>query len=388
VLLLALACKPPTPAAEPVPEVRYTPIPEAETEADAWLLQRVPGASLDRGLARAARLLAAMAPDPTARITPEAAASALGMAGYPGHASFAKTLNSGAWPDELAELLADLALARAQPIDVALARRDYGDGTTLWFVAYAFRPVFVDPMPRDLALDQTLPVRIELGEGAVGHEAVLFVDGPNQPVRAYELATERYQYIDGFHVPGVWRLEVVTTSSTESQVALIWTVYVDADPPGPVPLPRGEPATADPMVDAEALYGALDTLRAEAGLPTLERFELFEPLAREHSAYMAHTGVVDHVLPGVTEGVAARARESFHPKARHHEDLAAAPTWQDALALVELSPGHLRNLHCESCTHVSIGTALEPAVPAKLYVTWELLEFPQGTPRPLEVWNR
>ena len=390
ILALNLACKPPATSAERLPEVRFTPVQASETEAHGWLLERVPGASLDRGLDQATRLLAAMAADPTARITPNAAANALGAAGYPGHASFAKQLNAGGWPEELAEQLADVALSRSQPIDVSLARRDYGDGTTLWFAGYAFRPAFVDPMPRDLALDATLPMRVELGEGAVGREAVLFVSAPNAPAKAFEVALERYQYVDVFHVPGTYRLEVVSSTDSESQVALVWTVYVDEDAPDPTPLPRGELRAPDPLGDTEDLYGALDRLRAEAGLHALERFELYEPLAREHSAFMAHTGVVDHVIPGVTEGVAARARARFHPKAKHHEDLAAASTWEDALALVELSPGHLRNLHCETCTHVSIGTALEPTTARSplLYVTWELLEFPQGTPRPLEEWNR
>jgi uncharacterized protein YkwD len=116
----------------------------------------------------------------------------------------------------------------------------------------------------------------------------------------------------------------------------------------------------------------------------VERFFPFEPLAREHAALMASSGVVDHRIAGLTPGVAARIAERFHPGARTFENLAAAPNWQQALDMVRLSPGHLANLFCEECTHASIGVALEPITDRipRLFVVWELLEFPEGAPQP------
>ena len=77
---------------------------------------------------------------------------------------------------------------------------------------------------------------------------------------------------------------------------------------------------------------------------------------------MASSGILGHVIPGVSDGVGARAWEDFHPRAQHYEDLAAAFSAEEALELVWGSPGHRRNLLCESCTHASIGVALEPVV--------------------------
>ena len=138
----------------------------------------------------------------------------------------------------------------------------------------------------------------------------------------------------------------------------------------------------DPRAATECLYETLATRRIEAGLPALTRFPGFEPLAREHSAYMASSRVLGHAIPGVTQGVADAAWERFHPKARHTEDVAAAYTVKEAFDFVWGSPGHRRNLLCLDCTHVSIGSALEPVAtgPARLFVTWELLSFPDGTP--------
>ena len=105
---------------------------------------------------------------------------------------------------------------------------------------------------------------------------------------------------------------------------------------------------------------------------------------------MAATGVVGHRIAGHTDGVPARAHRTAHPRARHHENVAAAASAEAALALVADSPGHLRNLLCEHCSHASIGVALEPVLdrPPRLFVTWELLEFPQGPPQILHYNNK
>jgi uncharacterized protein YkwD len=101
---------------------------------------------------------------------------------------------------------------------------------------------------------------------------------------------------------------------------------------------------------------------------------------------MAATGILDHAIPGQTDGVAAQAWRRYHPGARHTEALAAAFTPEDLLDVIWLSPGHRRNLLCEDCTHVAVGVALEPVLDAlpRLFATFEMLAFPQGEPRAIE----
>jgi hypothetical protein len=214
-------------------------------------------------------------------------------------------------------------------------------------------------------------------------ELVLVVATPDGPVRSYPLANRVTRQVDAFHVPGGYRLEVVEVD--RARVDFVFEVFVEGGPPPPLPLP-GPPDPPDPVAAAEALYRALDDRRTGAGLPPLVRFTAFEPLAREHAAFMAASGSVAHVIPGQTGGVAARARAAFHPGAEHHEALAAATTAEDALDLVWLSPGHRLALLCGSCTHVAIGTALEPVTgrPPRLFVTWEILAFTEGMPRAIE----
>ena len=192
------------------------------------------------------------------------------------------------------------------------------------------------------------------------------------------------RWVDGFIEPGQYQMEIVARGERTTQVVLKWSVFVDSPLPEVPRLRRGSLENPNPAEATTALYQELNRIRSEAGLRPVERFYAFEPLAREHAALMASTGIVDHQIPGVTSGVAARAAERFHPGARTFENLAAAPNWQEALDMVQLSPGHLANLFCEECTHASIGVALEPITDRipRLFVVWELLEFPEGPPQP------
>jgi hypothetical protein len=389
VALFVVACRPPVPA--PVAargvEVRFRP--GAAPPADvARLLERVPSASFDEGLQRAVELLLAAARAPSSRISPEASADALTAAAYPGFARFSREYNGGAFPEDLADALANAALERDQPVDLALARRNFSDGTTLWIAGFAHRPLLLDPLPRDLAPDDLLPVQVEATVKLP--PLTLFVAPPDGPVRVMPMPKDEALWVDGFHLPGETRLEVVSDAGGDAQVLLLWSALVDtaAAPPETLPLASAKPL--DPIAAAESLYAALTDLRAQAGLPPLTRFPAFEPLAREHAATLAARGQVAHVLPGQSPGVASLARARFHPQAKHLEDIAAAFTWQEAQALVELSPGHRRNLLCETCTHMSVGVALEPSIDAvpRLFVVWELLSFPNGEPTPIPDYDR
>ncbi|HJN73777.1 MAG TPA: hypothetical protein QGF58_07595 [Myxococcota bacterium] len=386
--LILLSCRPEiAPLQTDTDLVRFRPVPVPSSETARTMTERVPGATWDAGLARAVDLLVAHAQDPSARIPPAAQAVALAHAGYPGHAQFGRELNGGAFPDDLVEQVVQLAIQRDVPVDVALSKRGYADGRSLWIAAVAARPVLVDPLPRDVELDGSLPVTVEALSGEP--DMMLYLAPPTGPVEQWPLTNLVGRWLVSFHVPGEYRAEVVVNDGTRSDVVLLWSFFVESEPAEMQPLPPLSTTPESPMQAADALYGALAQLREEAGLGDLVRFEDYEPLAREHAAFMAHSGMVGHVIPGLTQGVAHQATMRFVPQATHHENVAAALTWEDAHDLAVLSPGHRKNLLCESCTHVAIGTALEPPLDRvpRLFVTWELLEFPNGSPRELQEYD-
>lgn len=355
---------------------------EPPSEDGQLLLTVAPGASWDRNLARAVDELVLAHTTRAVHLAPAALSAAAARAGYPGQARFARTLNGGAFPQELVDEL--IVAANGEPVDVALSRRSWADGTTLWVLGWAPRRATLDPIPRDLSLDQAVPVRVDLPDGAT--EARLFVAAPSGGVEELRLTDGAARWVDLFHEPGVYRLEVVAERAGQTEVVLLWSHAVEA----PLPTVRLPPAESlpppHPRAAEQELLRLLNERRTAQGLRPVQPFPLFEPLAREHSAYMASSGVLAHVVPGVTPGVPVRAARMANPDARHYENVAAALTAQDALALVWDSPGHRRNLLCAPCTHAAIGVALEPALQRRprLFVTWELLEFPQGTPSSID----
>jgi hypothetical protein len=358
------------------------------SEEARWLIQKIPGATWDKGLHKATQALISASRDRLAQLTPKATTAAQALAGYPGNARFFRELTGGGPPEILVANLKKAAARRHQEFDVALAKRSFGDGTILWIGAIAHRPALLDPIPALLPLDGRVAVSIEVldtsNRDPMGRvpDPVLFLSTPFGAVTAFELHPQTAHWVDDFHTPGRYLMEVVARGEKQSQVILKWAVFVDG-PAGSVPsLMKATGENPDPYEATLALYSALNQIRREAGLAEVIRFEGFEPIAREYAALMAVSGIVDHQIPALSTGVASKAAAGFHPGAKHHENLAAAPTWQEGFDLVRLSPGHLANLLCEACTHASIGVALEPVVhqTPRLFMVWELLEFPHGTP--------
>ncbi len=386
--LLTLACGPrtssPLALAERPAEVRRLS-GEASTEHGQLLVSIVPGARWDRNLAKAVDTVLLAHTAKARHLAPQALATATAAAGYPGQARFARTVNAGAFPHALVEEL--VVAANGEPVDVALSCRSWADGTTLWLVGWAPHRADLDPVPLRVELDDPVPVRVDLPDGT--KEARLFVALPSGGVEELRLSDGRARWVDLFHEPGVYRLEVVAQRGPQTEVVLLWSQVVEAELP-PVRLPPLEALPPpDPRAAERTLWRLLNKRRSEQGLGPVEPFPLFEPLAREHSAYMASAGVLSHVLPGLTPGVPVRAARLANPDARHYENVASAMTAEDALDLVWDSPGHRRQLLCAECTHAAIGVALEPALHRRprLYVTWELLAFPQGTPASID-FNR
>jgi len=373
-LQLAMAAKPRD------PEVRFRPFPPGEGSDDAELARVLPDATWDAGLDAAAHAVLGAIVDQRARLSTATTSAAAARAGYPGQARFLRLLNGGAFPHVLVEAIQTQAIGT--PIDVGLARRTFGDGHVLWVIGWSARKADVDPLPRNIKLDDALPVRVTTDHPG---RLRLFVTPPGGPVEELAISAEAARWVDVFHTPGEYRLEVVGERPNNSVVLLLFSVYVDAEPE-PVPRlawhPRSPP---DPLLAEERLYEALNEARRDHGLPAVHPFDMFRSVVREHSAYMASAGHLGHTLEGLTTGVPDRAAKVGHPQAEFYENVAVALTPDDAHALVSDSPGHFRNLLCETCTHVTIGVALEPVLgrDPRLFVTWELMRFPEGMPRPI-----
>lgn len=368
---------------ERLPAVAYSP-GDAPDEDAQWVVDSVGDAQWDQALLGAVQDLVGAA-RPTGLLGPRATSVALSRSGYPGQARFSRLVNDGARPAAL--LLPAIQAAARGKIDVAIASRRYADGRALWILGWAPHKAELEPLRRDIPLDGGISLRVDLIDQG---EARLFVDRPHATVEELALTSGVSRWVEGFHTPGEYRLEVVAASEGVSEVVLLFSLFVESEVPQMPRLPGPPGAAPDPAKAEARLYELVNQTRKAHGMTPVVRFPLFEGLAREHAALMAHTGRVAHRLPGVSEGVEAKAAAFAHPRASHFENVAAAATAEDAHALVEDSPAHLANLLCESCSHVTIGATLEPVLDRvpRLFVTWELLEFPQGPPREIDHYNR
>jgi hypothetical protein len=366
-----------------MPAVAFAPV-DPPGEIAEWVVGAVGDAQWDRALMGAVGDLVAAA-RPTGILGPHSTSTALARSGYPGHARFSRLVNNGQRPSSL--LGAATEAAATGPVDVALSSRSYGDGRVLWIFGWAPHRAQMDPVRRDIPLDGGISLRVDLEDRG---EARLFIDRPHETVEELAITSGVARWVEGFHTPGEYRLEVVSSQGGIAEVVLLFSLFVETPVPKLGRLAGPSQTAPDPAAAERALYALVNHTRAEHGLPAVARFELFEGLAREHAALMAHTGKVAHRLPGVSDGVEAKAAKLAHPRAIIFENVAAAATAEDAHALVEGSPAHLANFLCTSCTHVSIGATLEPVlgrVP-RLFVTWELMAFPQGAPREIDHYNR
>jgi len=328
-----------------------------------------PDARVDLGLRAAAEELAAAATTPEARLTPGAVRLALGRAGYPGDVRFLRALGHG---PELPPALLD-AVPDDTPVDVGVAWRDHPGGVRWWVLGWAPRRVTMDPVPRDLPLDGGLSLRVD---GT--RRPRLIVGTPDGGVQELKITDGAWRWVDVFHVPGEYRVEVVD----EDRVELLFSVWADGSPPSAAPLPP--PAGPLDLYAAERfLYTELTRLRARNGLPPLPVYGAFEPLARAHATCLASIGEVAHRTASCP-GVPTIAAATYAPRARHHENVAAGDTVDEAWERLLDSPAHRMNLLCRECSHVAIGVAAEPLYPPRILAVWELLEFPDGLPQPIQ----
>lgn len=323
---------------------------------------------LDAGLRAAAEELVSDSTREDARLVPSAVRLALGRAGYPRDAHF---LHARSADTAIPRSLLD-AIPASVPVELGWASRPARDGGYIWVVGWAPTAGTIDPLPRDVTLDRGLPLRVD---GIA--DARLFVGSPDGRAQELSITSGQTRWVDVFHVPGEYRLEVVDGD----RVAFLFSVYADASVGPALPLPGAAPSVA-PVQQAAELAARVNALRAETGLRALTNFQLFEPITRAQAACLASVGEVGH-KSARCPGVPAMAEHDFHPRAKHHEDVVAADTAEEAWERLYDSPGHRMNLLCAACTHMVVGAAAEATVPARVFAVLEVMEFPEGAPAPI-----
>ena len=386
--LLVISCKPPETPMPHKQDIRYRIVDDVyykdyvHSDEEIWLKNHFRNGFVDLGLKKAAEELLGSLHKPTLFVTQSAVQLATTRNGYPGQARFAKILNTGYYPEEIIDMIEKDVQGRS--FHFSIVRRTYGTGMNLWLIGWAPQILYIDPLDRDIPLDGSVGIRISGNQ----NKSTLLLTNPEQDVEILPLLPEAYRILRKFSIPGSYRFEVVTENPKQNiqDISLLFSVYVDEEPPPPERLLSRDTQVENPLEAEEWMYIQLNQLRQQKGLAPLQKFKLFVPLVRSHSAWMAAEGIAAHKISGVTKGVDYHAELLAHPRARHYENVAAAYSSKEAWHLATNSPGHLQVFLCETCTHVSIGGAVEPVMEgrARLFFTFEVLEFPQGEPKKIE----
>ncbi len=327
------------------------------------------GLHLDAGLRAAAEELVGDVTRVDARLDPASVRLALARAGYPRDAHFIHAhSDDGTLPRTLLD-----SIPRTAPVDIAWASRPTPGGIGQTFIlGWATQAGTMDALPRDIPLDRGLPLRIDdLASPR------LYIGAPDGRAQELGITPGVDRWLDVFHIPGEYRIEIVD----KDRVAFLFSLFVDVALPAPSALP-GPAERPDPLAASAEIAANVNALRARTGLRPLRAFPLFEPETRAQAACLASLGIVAHKTAGCPGVPDLTAHDDF-PHARHHEDVVAADTAAEAWDRLYDSPGHRLNLLCDTCTHLTVGSAIENTNPARVYAVVEALEFPDGEPAPI-----
>ena len=151
---------------------------------------------------------------------------------------------------------------------------------------------------------------------------------------------------------GRYQLEVMADAADGPHVVANLALFVGVAPPSAPPLARKASAAPPTLRMLELINQA----RAQSGLPPVTINAAVSHVAdahvrdmRDHD-YFAHQANAEDTLP-------ARLREAGIGFSRASENLAAAPTTEEAHASLMDSPGHRRNILDGEVTQVGIGVA-------------------------------
>ncbi|HMU40667.1 MAG TPA: CAP domain-containing protein [Pseudomonadota bacterium] len=171
---------------------------------------------------------------------------------------------------------------------------------------------------------------------------------------------------------GFYKIEVVAEGKHGPQVLanFQWPCGVALDSLPQVEKPQSqEPKSTQAESEAE-LHRLLNRDRKQAGLPALIADPVLSQIARAHSEEMARRSSVTHHSPttGTPEDRVRRAKLRYSIVA---ENLAQAPTEEEAERSLLESPGHRRNILDRSLTRVGVGVAFATTLQGKrqLYAT-------------------
>ena len=232
------------------------------------------------------------------------------------------------------------------------------DGLLLAVVVLSLRALTMEPLRREQERG-ALVLKGELAEGY--HQPTFAITLPSGETERIPAGSGRaFQMNLPANAPGVYRVEVLAVGPQGDTVVANFPLYVDVDAPDSIVLEAdsgpGE-ASGDEAV-AESLFAAINEMRAQNGVPPLERASRLDDVARGHSLDMRDHGFVGHQSP-TTGGAAQRVAAAQVRTGLVLENIGRGYGAAEIHRGLVASPGHRANLLNPDVTHVGLGVVSE-----------------------------
>jgi hypothetical protein len=208
-----------------------------------------------------------------------------------------------------------------------------------------------EALPRTFEPGQQVTMRGRMG--GRHKSAHVFLTKPDGTVDDRNLTGTNVDVQFTLSTVGPYRLEVIGDGPTGPAIVLNMPLYVGMQEP---PIPESTGVAVDPEVAEARMLELLNQARKAAGVPPVVPDAELRKIAAGHTEDMADHHFVSHVSPS-TGTPEDRVRRAGLVVAQFGENLAAAPTPEDAHSGLMESPGHRANMINPAFTHVGIAAA-------------------------------
>ena len=341
------------------------PLDPADREVAAEAARRLPSLRFSSNLARAAR---------------ELAGSWLGTdLGSAPHELITFVLQSGgcADPSAMAALVATTDTSsepawrefatslRSAPepfthVGIASARDPLRPRYTRWVMLLVDRRYTLQPVPRAVAADASVPLEFGLSPGLRNPSVIAKTPhGANLRFAAAATAAGYAATLQLGRDPGEHVVEILADDEHGPQVVALFPVSVAVPPPrqwrGEAPPEEGAIRGAG---DAEVyLRDLTDRQRTDNGRKELVWDPRLAEIARRHAEDMRDHGFMGHVSASSGD-IGDRLRRAGYPYSYAAENIAKSSSLWEAVESLMRSPGHRANLLATDPTHAGIGVAI------------------------------
>ena len=258
--------------------------------------------------------------------------------------------------------------AVAQAVSTKLPRpsdsaTDFGVGLALApggvyraVVLRSHRKAWLEAPPRAVGLDDPIALKGRLAPGL--RAPAIYVEDPNGQVISLPAQDvgNSFEARVQLRAAGSYTLEVMAVGERGPEVAWLYRVQVGRAAPPAAARSQQLEVPREPLLQALAVFDAINRERARLGVPTLAFDPVLAGVAHGYSEELRELHIIAHVSPRSGD-LKARLRRAHYTYTRAGENLAQGPDPLEAHSLAAGSPAHRQNMLDRTFDRCGVGVA-------------------------------